>query len=97
MITGYSPEQWDLQSRDIDPETGFDRCHVRKLFLDTTERVTVYRLVRFPDGWRNVGQFIPHFKGFRACPEKRGVKLSNSRLDLTLRSYAETGHGHAYA
>lgn len=97
MHSGYFPEKWDLMNRGIDPETGFPICHVRRQNLGAEKRATVWKLVQYPNGWRNVGQFLPGFPGFRPCLERKGVKLSNSRLDLILRSYAETSHGHAFA
>lgn len=95
MITAYFNEKWDLMNRSTDSE-GRQMCHVRRVKDDG---VCVWRLVRYPNGWRNVGQLIPGVaqNGFRPTPERHGKLLSNSRTDLTLRSFAETGHGMAYA
>lgn len=97
MNTSHLPESWDLMNRGTDPVTGQPMCHVRRVKHEATDKVTVWRLVLYPNGWRNRGQFIPHFQGFRPTPERHGVKLSNSRIDLTLKSFAEHGHGVAYA
>lgn len=97
MITSYSPESWDLMNRGTDQDTGFACCHVRRVTRDAVTRATVWKLVRRPNGWYNVGQYLGGFTGFRPAPERNGVKLSGSRTDLTLRSFAEEGHGHAYA
>lgn len=97
-ITSFNPERWELQGRGIDPETGHECCYVRRTTLRPTPQVCTWRLVNYPGkGWRNVGQFLVHFKGFRRVPERYGVVLSGSRTDLTLLSFAESSHGNAYA
>lgn len=97
LITGYHSEDWSVLNRGVAKDhDGQPMCHVKRVKADG--RVIVFRLVRYPNGWRNVGQFIPsHFDSFRPTPEKRGVKLSQSRIDRTLASFAETGHGNLFA
>lgn len=96
--TGIGTDRWDLMNRGTDSETGLPMCHVRRItFGVLRDNATVWKLVQRPNGWYNVGQFVYGVNGFRPTPEKNGVKLSGSRIDLTLRSFAETGHGNAYA
>lgn len=95
LITGYENETWTLMNRGVDPASGQDMVHVRRVGIDA--RACVWRLVRYPNGWRNVGQYIGSLPGYRPTPEKRGKLLSNSRIDLTLRSFAESGHANLYA
>lgn len=98
-ITSYFPETWDLLSRGTTPD-GLPMCHVRHQKADVEGHTTVYRLVQRAKGWYNVGRLttIPGKPGgFIPAPERLGKKLSGSRMDLTLLSFAETGHGSAYA
>lgn len=99
LITGYHNETWDLMDRGQERDSNLPMCHVRRIVGD---EATVWRLVKRTSrngivGWYNVGQFIPHFHGFRRAPETNGKKLSTSRIDLTLLSFAEAGHANAYA
>lgn len=95
MITTYHDEKWHLVSRGS--EDGLPQAIVRRV---SNGRATTWKLIQRPNGWYNVGQWI-HFSGrpsgFRACPERNGVKLSGSRTDLTLLSFAQEGYAHAYA
>lgn len=98
LITSYCPDKWDLMNRGT-TDDGLAMCHVRHTKLAAAKRTTVFRLVKRPNGWYNVGRYITlpgKPGGFVPTPEKKGVKLSGSRIDLTLRSLAETGHGNAY-
>lgn len=96
LITGYHNEAWDLMGRGTDKDSGLPMCHVRRTVLGT-KRTTVWRLVQRPKGWYNVGQIVSTGNGFRPSPERLGKKLSNSRIDLTLLSFAQEGHPNAYA
>lgn len=96
MATSYHPETWALLNRSVDPE-GREMCHVRRVILDQDSRNTVWRLVKYPNGWRNVGQFLPGFNSFRPTPERNGVKLSGSRTDTVLREFAEYGYSTGWS
>lgn len=97
MITSYSPETWDLMNRGTDSDTGLPCCHVRRVTRDAITRSTVWRLIRRPNGWYNVGQYIGSLGGYRPAPERYGVKLSGSRTDLTLFEFAERGYSTGWS
>lgn len=79
------PEDWSLLARSI--EDGRNVCYVAREKHDVVDRLTVWKLVEYPNAWYSEGQWIS--KGvYRRFPEKKGVKLSDSRIDQTLLSFA---------
>lgn len=65
-------------------QDGLPVVYVARRLHEATPRTTVYKLVHFPaKGWRNMGQFLSTGI-WRSCPERYGVKLSDSRLDRIL-------------
>lgn len=80
------PEEWELLARSI--EDGNPVCYVVRVVNADRERVTIWKLVQYADGWRSVAQWISN-GGYRVFPEKRGVKLSDSRIDRILFNYAQ--------
>lgn len=83
---GVINEAWELLARTT--EDGRDVALVARVRHPDHERVTMWKLVRYADGWRSVGQWIS--KGcYRKFPEARGVKLSHSRTDQILLKLAE--------
>lgn len=82
------PERWGLLYRGRDPDTGYPMVLVAREKVDCAARLTVWKLVKRPNGWHNVGQWISQGR-WRGYPEKNGVKLTDSRIDTALRTYAE--------
>lgn len=82
------PERWELVGKGRDQETGLPMVLVAREKEDPTLRLTVWKLLKRPNGaWYSVGQWIS--KGcWRSFPEKNGVKLSDSRIDQILLGYA---------
>lgn len=81
-------ENWELLERF--EENGNPACLVAREKRDFDSRLTVWKLVKIDGKWRSLAQWIS--KGqWRTFPEKNGVLLSTSVLDLTLRHFAESG------
>lgn len=80
------PEEWNRISRTT--ENGRPACVVARQKTDVTQRLTAWKLVKHGDVWYSEGQWISEGR-YRRFPEKRGVRLSDSKLDKILRDYAE--------
>lgn len=80
------PETWNFLSRGI--EDGREICYIARVKHDVIDRRTVWKLMRYTDGWRSVAQTISTGV-YREFPEARGVKLTDSRIDQILKAYAE--------
>lgn len=90
--TSQVPEAWEFVGRGKDPETDLPMVMVaRQKYDGQHDRMTIWKLVQRTNGWYSVGQFIS--KGvYRKFPETNGVKLSNSRIDQILLSFATKGY-----
>lgn len=84
-------ERWDRVGEGIDADEGLPFVLVARIKNDGQERVTIWKLIERPNGWYNLGQYISA-NLFRRYPEKKGVKLSDSRIDTILREYAMQGY-----
>lgn len=79
------PERWELIGKA--EENGLKVVYVGRIKHDYMDRMTVWKLVKRARGWYSVGQWISQGR-WRSFPEKNGVKLSGSRTDRILLSYA---------
>lgn len=81
------PERWEAIGKGTDPESGLPMVFVAREKTDFERRLTVWKLVKRPNAWYSVGQWISQGR-WRRFPETNGVRLSDSRIDQILRSYA---------
>lgn len=88
------PERWQLLGRASDDE-GRPVAYVGREKLDDRGRLTVWKLIQRKGHWFNCGQWISLGR-FRITDDyssarTRPLRLSDSRIDTLLRSYAD-GH-----
>lgn len=84
-------ERWEKVGEGIDADEALPYVLVARIKNDGEQRVTIWKLIQRPNGWYNLGQYVS--KGvFRRYPERRGVKLTDSRIDCILRDYATQGY-----
>lgn len=94
------PERWEFLGHSVDDETGFPVAFVAREKVDPNRRLTVWKLMKRPNGWYNMGQWLStgtfraHKFGGKVPKHCRPLKLSDSRIDNMLRSFAE--HGDSY-
>lgn len=81
------PERWELVGKGRDIETGLPMVLVAREKEDPRLRMTVWKLLKRPNGWYSVGQWISKGR-WRSFPETNGVKLSDSRIDQILLEFA---------
>lgn len=88
FTTSLVSETWELLARSVEDELHVAIVIRVKHYGPMPDKTTMWKLVRYQDGWRSVGQWIS--KGcYRKFPERRGVKLSDSLIDQALLKLAE--------
>jgi hypothetical protein len=91
------PERWEFLGWSVDDETGYRIAYVAREKTDFERRLTVWKLMKRPNGWYNMGQWLStntfrsHAFGGKVPKHCRPLKLSDSRIDFLLRSFAEHG------
>lgn len=95
VMSGVVPEQFKLVGKDVENDrfvAWVQRDVILSLTpgkngLKPTPTRTTYKLVLYPNGWYAEGQYISTGE-YRRFPEKKGVKLSCSKLDSALAGLA---------
>jgi len=84
-------EKWEYTAKGA--EDGNPVVYVAREKYDSSTRLTIFKLMKKNDVWYNMGQWIS--KGqfrvhhFGASDELRPHRLSDSRIDTTLKKIAE--------
>lgn len=74
-------------AKGTDPVERLPVAYVAVERYDYKHRITVYKLIKRPKGWYNVGQFLS--LGYYRSVAGKGRKLSDSQLCQNLISVAE--------